>query len=882
MPQCEWRNAKAMRLTCVLSVVLCACLHGAASCEDASRTCYLTTASACRHDGLKIAGVGRRVFARGESNASLVVRVTNTSGVKLEDVRIGQGKTLSLACGESVEVKIPVETRVRRGKHDIRVFAEGRAADGVVYRCEKLFTIGIGSVENDGLMRLMWHANANPEDVAELGFTAFSQSYVGYTNPTNAPKVRKVAEELLDRSLLSGISFVQRIGKVQFPEGKDPETFAMRDCFGRTRRHGTVGKVRPDPAHPELLELARKISVTNATLFGHHPALAAVLPYSELRDGTLPAFNGMNLRYEKETGRPMPKQAYNKWMMEPQFVRNRFPDGVVPEDDPILHYYRWFWSGGDGWPSFVSNAAEAYVRTGVHEGFFTIWDPGVRCPPRWGSGGSVDLLGQWVYPNPEPMAVAGVGEGLQAMAEGRPGQKTGLMTQIVCYRVQVAPTNEVVDPMPAWTKSKKVSVMVPISPDMLQEAVWSMIAKPVAGISFFEWDALDPRNDLPTPGLRERMSYLMNDVVAPLGPTLKRLGRARSQVAVLDSFTSCVMGCPARWGWSAPSVTFAQRARLDPRVVYEETILRDGLDDVKVLYAPECGYLPVDIVNRIMDFQSKGGILVADTNLVMALKADIVVPNVSFDRPPDSDSAADVETNESALAVRGGHHELTHRLKHHMTKNAEALREKLAKYYVPPADSSSPEIVVFGRRAGRTNYLFALNDKRTFGDWFGQWGRVMDKGLPMEGWVSQDDPNRDVVAVYELSRGGEVAFSHVNGVVRVPVSFETNDGRLFAFLSQKIARIDVSAPKSVRRGQSFEVLVSVLDATGVPVRALLPVEVRLVAADGRTMDGGWRCAEDGRCRVAMIADVDVEPQRCRLVVRDRASGLSGDSEIQLQ
>ena len=68
----------------------------------------------------------------------------------------------------------------------------------------------------------------------------------------------------------------------------------------------------------------------------------------------------------------------------------------------------------------------------------------------------------------------------------------------------------------------------------------------------------------------------------------------------------------------------------------------------------------------------------------------------------------------------------------------------------------------------------------------------------------------------------------------------------------------------------------------MPVRALLPVEVRLVTADGRTMDGGWRCAEDGRCRVVMIADLDVEPQKCRLVVRDRASGLSGDTEIQLQ
>lgn len=825
--------------------------------------------------GIDLMCFGRRSFVRGETNAVLSVRLTNASDRDFTEARlkgVEGAAPVRLARGASADFALPVETRVRCGSRDILVSAEARTADGTVFTGEKAFPVGIGSVTNDGILRLMWHSYAPPAKIADLGFTAFSNSRIGYQKLADSPEARARTDALLDEALRAGVSVIQRLQKVQIPEGADPLGFSLTNRYGRIHRRGTAGQCPPDVGRPELVEIARRLAVTNATLFGRHPALAAVLPYSELRDGSIPAFN-QDARYVRETGRTVPRQIANRWIMNAEFARKRFPNGIVPEDDPFLAYYRWFWSGGDGWPDFLRESIGAYVGAGVHDGFFSLWDPGVRCPPRWGSGGSADMLGQWVYPNPEPMAVAGVAEGLAAMAEGCPGQKIGLMTQIVCYRRQVAPTNEVVSPMPAWTREKGADYMPPLSPDMLQEAVWAMISKPVAGISFFGWCAVDEKDPLSTPELRERMRHLMRDVVAPLGPTLKRLGRTRSRAAVLDSFTSCIMGCTAGWGWTAPPVTFAQRARLDPRVVYEETVMRDGLGDVKVLYAPECRYLPADVVRRIADFQAKGGVLVADTNLVAALKADVIVPVVSFVRPPAFDSAESVDENETAQSASGKNHENTLRLKRHMTKAAEALRRELARSYVPPADSSSPDIVVFGRRGDETDYVFALNDRRTFGDWFGPWGLVMDKGLALVGSVTQSDPDGRVVAVYELSRGGEVAFAREDGRVRVPVSFETNDGRLFAFLKQKIARLDVSAPESVVRGQTFEVTASVLDGAGDPVRALLPVEVRLVGPDGREMDGGWRCAEGGCWRGRFLVNVDEPAGSCRIVLRDRASGL---------
>ena len=45
-------------------------------------------------------------------------------------------------------------------------------------------------------------------------------------------------------------------------------------------------------------------------------------------------------------------------------------------------------------------------------------------------------------------------------------------------------------------------------------------------------------------------------------------------------------------------------------------MLRDGLEGVKVLYAPQCVFLPSSVVAKIKEFQRKGGVLVADKQLM--------------------------------------------------------------------------------------------------------------------------------------------------------------------------------------------------------------------------------------------------------------------------
>ena len=322
-----------------------------------------------------------------------------------------------------------------------------------------------------------------------------------------------------------------------------------------------------------------------------------------------------------------------------------------------------------------------------------------------------------------------------------------------------------------------------------------------------------------------------------------------------------------------------QRARLDPRVVYEETILRDGLFDAQVLFLPQCRFLSQPVVERIREFQSRGGVLVADKELMNGLKADIEIPVVRYDPFPRTDKPDDVDAMMSARHMREDPHGWTRESKERMCAIAEDLRCRLEPHYVADAGSSSPELVTYSRRWNGTRYLFVVNDNRTFGDYFGPYGLTMEKGLPFSGevFIAEDAP---VEAVYELSRGEQVPFQREGGRIVVPVDFDTNDGRMFIFLPNPVAVVDVEAPAMVERGGEIAVTMTVRDKSGAPVPALLPVEIRLYDAEGREIDGGgWFCAEDGVARATFITNLDDPGDGWRVVCRDRASGLLAETLV---
>ena len=853
---------------------------------------------------------GRAAFRRGESAAAVRLKVKNASksdlmGTRLTVEQLAEENCVrkqevalgDLSAGAETVVPCAVETRVRPGWHSLRVTVTGRRDDGADLTEVHDVRLGIGPRVGDRMTALMWGFHATPKVLADFGFShGLVCNWTGEQSDF----------QMYDEALVAGIGLTHST-RVELPPSKtDNDAYMRRDRSGKTIDFGG-GSKGAEVSNPELLKAIQPVVEKDIRQHGDHPAFAGVLPCSEQRDLSAPSFNTEHLRYKDETGKDVPPEVEMSTISasKQDEFKKRFPDGVVPKDDPVLSYYRWFWKGGDGWPAYISGVADLYRRGISRPDFFVFWDPAVRCPPIWGSGGAVDMINQWVYAIPEPMNVAGPAEEILAMSAGRPGQMSSIMTQLICYRSQMAPMEKKVSPEPEWVRRRPKARFPTIPPDTLQESTWSMLAKPVQAVMYHGWGTIYDMGSTigyvyTNPESADRLRHLLKDVIAPLGPMLKRLDRAAPPVALLESFTTCALGGPSSRGWKAPSVTFLQRARLDPRVVYEETILRDGLDDVKVLYAPQCLFLTPDVIAKIKAFQARGGTLVADAQLLSALKPDIEVPVVSFEPPPASDHTEDVNAMEAAREGDAKTRAGTLRAKATMVAQANDLRQKLATRFTPEADSSSPEIVTYSRRWNDARYVFAINDHRTFGDYVGQWGLTMEKGLPYEGEVSLADGDGAVKAVYELSRGGEVPFTREGGRVKVPVKYATNDGRIFAFLKSKIASVKVdvkaggaragattdgteSVPPVVRKGDTLKVTFSVLDADGHPVAALLPAEIRLYDASGREIDGaGWVCLQGGTCTVEFVTNLNDADGDYKIICRDRASGLTSERIVKVE
>lgn len=814
--------------------------------------------------------VGRQAFERGEAGAALKLQVVGSDAV----------------------FSVPVETRLKPGMYDVPAPIAGRLPSGEDVVATNSVQVRIGPTFADRMPAVLWGMGAGAvgtvKDVRDFGFTHvfIDGKSLSFSAPATSQSAAQRIIDRYDGALSEGMRMMRAVN-VQYPvEGE------ARKRFYRMLRGGEEPtdprEIRqPEVSNPELLEYGRRTVAADNEAVGYHPAFAGVNVSSEQRDLSFPSFNTEHLRYKAETGRDVPPEVRGR-KADFNLAQARFPDGVVPTDDPLYAYYSWFWGGGDGWPGYTGGIAAEYRKGAGRYGdgselqrrrpFFSFWDPSVRCPPKWGSGGDVDVVSHWVYANPEPMNVAGIAEEVLAMAAGRPGQTPMIMTQLICYRSRIAPTNVVVSPKPGWLIRRPKADFPTIPADSLQEAVWSMLAKPVKGIMFHGWKTIFDSGQergytYTSPETAARMKTLLHDTVAPLGPMLKGLGRDEPEVAVLESFETAAFGGPASWGWTAPAITFLQRARLDPRVAFEETIMRDGFGGAKILYAPQCRLLSAPVVERIREFQRAGGILVADDELLPALKADVTVPVVKYGKPPKSDHTedvdADTETRVNVIARR-----FTESVKAGMIANADSLRTTLAERYsyAPKADSSSPEIVVYSRAWRGTTYVFAVNDRRTFGDYVGQWGLTMEKGLHFSGSVTLADPGRKVGAVYELSRGVEVPFTRrADGRVDVPISYDTNDGRLLMFLESKIADVKVDCSMS---NDCITVTMTVYDDARRPVAARLPVEIRIFDAAGTELDGaGFACAEGGVCTMTVPTNLNDAPGGYRVVCRDRASGI---------
>jgi hypothetical protein len=821
----------------------------------------------------------RSCFVRMETDAVQRFRITNlcrealpgiTVELHLDGAEPEPREIPELDSGELFDLEYSIDTDLRPDTYKLSL--QLRAAKPEPIETTEEVTVQIVPRNRPNRMPVvMWGGIAGDLDRAkEIGFTHGLGVPIDYGRiwkagyPTEALETDRLAQArfTLDEALSKGITLAA---------GLSPGAWKRSDeAYRRIRRDGSPPS-REDICgrFPEFLAFCENVGGSVAGSFGDHPAFGAALIHTEVRDHASPCFHDHDREaYRKATGAEIPVQVSTNRGVDYTQLAGFPSDRVIPDDHPILRYYRWYWKQGDGWNG-LNSALVRGLRTSGRDDLWTWHDPAVRVASVYGSGGEVDYLSQWTYSYPDPIRIGLATDELLAMAEGGPeGQQVMKMTQIIWYRSRTAPGVKPGAPAPAylarWEREQPDAPFITIAPMQLREAFWTKIARPIKGIMYHGWQSLVPTESpsgyrFTHPQTQQELKRLIDEVVEPLGPMLLSVPGIQSDVAFLESFSSEMFARRGTYGWcggwAGDVYHTLMYAKLQPQVVFDETIVERGLAGFRVLVMPDCDVLTASVAEEIRTFQQRGGLVVGDERTCPAIKPDILLPVYNRTGPAQEDKAA-------------------------LQGVARNLRSQLDRRYQRQVDTSSPEIIPYLRCYKETDYIFLVNDRREYGDYVGHHGLVMENGLPESTSVSVA---RSGGYVYDLVTHRGVASSQSVDVVDFDVRLGPCDGTVLMISRRAIDRVRLKGPASVERGELVPWTVEVVDEAGVPLEAVVPVEVTIRDAEGRRAEfSGAYAAVDGALELAFDIAPNDPPGMWEIEVVELASGRRAAAAMRVQ
>lgn len=623
-------------------------------------------------------------------------------------------------------------------------------------------------------------------ELAEAGFNAVHDSGMSpmWTFEKGCPRQRAAAETQRIQRVKGNF---QKAGIGYMPYFRYAHDSEAKKLYPRIRRDGTVVN-EIDAANPAYLEgLAQAIAYEAGQIGGDFPGIILA---SEMRGKAEPSFTpALTNAYRRHSGRDIPVEALGRnpvpWQRLKDFPANR----VVPDDWPVLDFYRWCWREGDGWSKALDITTAVYEKTTGCR-FTTVFDPVLRSPSQWGNlGEGVRQLGNWTYSTPEPYRILYPIAEMQAQARFRPGTELHVGVQAIMYRSLTAPIGRHPANEPAWTKEFPNARYLTTASDILEETLWHVFTRRTDGIQLHhETSIIDmtPHDrsgyQCTDPEAIGRIGKVFALVGIPLGPLFRAVPERAPEVAVLESVSAQILGAHLTWSphrYFSETMFIADAVNLSPYVLYEDEVKRDGIPPtVKVVILPKCDVLTQTTFEALKAFRARGGRIVADKMLLPALKADaeyVTVEDEEKNTLGDFDCDYRGKFLDSEVRQRS------------VQSAAKKLREAVA--VEPYADSDRIDILVHARTYGGADYVFAVNDRRTAGEYIGPWRMVLEKGLPNEGKVFV---RRTAGQVYDLVRHVKVPFSVRDGRTEIPVKFDTTDGRVFLVVERPLQRLSFS------------------------------------------------------------------------------------------
>ena len=355
------------------------------------------------------------------------------------------------------------------------------------------------------------------------------------------------------------------------------------------------------------------------------------------------------------------------------------------------------------------------------------------------------------------------------------------------------------------------------------------------------------------------LAQLCEDVVRPLGPVLKRVPERPAEVAILHSLAAGFYAAkhfPMGWskGWAADLHLALQWGHFQPAIIFDEHLLNErNTKELKVLFVPGLEVVTEKVLEKLNHLRSRGVIIVGDEFTTPALLVDLRIKSIQRN------------TNDPVQS------------KNELQKLGRDLAAVLDKYAPRQAVASNQDLVLRQRGCDRADYLFVVNDKRTFGDYIGQWRLVQENGLPNNGTITL---RHSAVAAYDLVAHKEISIKNGKASCSFDVELAPGDGKLILLLDRKIEHLELKVPTCVKAKESFDINCSVLDGNADPINAYIPLALEIKGSDGTILPGsGYYAAVNGRCSVQEVMASNAPVGKITVTLRCLASGKTAAAAI---
>ena len=754
--------------------------------------------------------------------------------------------------------RLPTES-VKSGQCELRLSITGKA----VAPAELTERVVIApKPKPDRLLIWLWGGSGN-RWYLDHGF----DTWAGPPRATVGRKYGDSERKALDAALPTGAAV--GIGPNGGLRDVDPSTIDDPDATNLAVREHSQGKIA-NPFHPEVSRLQNEANRRLMEFVKDYPQVKTAFFNTEVVDQLGNSRNKAGLDLTTKT-----LGFAEGELGEPKFVA----PGVIADDDRRYVFHKYQFKQGNGLALANKRAADMvhHYRPDV----ITITDP-YRYTSLLDMFPGVDVISTWTYTNPDPKFMLYV-ETLRAAC--KPTEQTPMHTiTMLNYPGAIAPTVE-------WML---------MGPGRVAVTSWINLSRAPRMIGYYYSSACPPPGkpgDLRVPYETSlKIKDLSEQVYKPYGPMITNLEVAPRRIAVLSSAASIVHRAKRPLhGYANKQIyhlySVMAMAHLQADVVFDETIERFGLDEYDVLVLAQCDTLTRTVLDHVLRFRERGGIVIADqflrADVPGAIKFDFdftyrrkvtanaIVKNETYAEWNDhlKPESAELEKVEGVTALDD---------QKFMETYAARLKDTLAGTVDPEVDCDSPKVLFNMLEKGEVKYLVVINDKRTYDERVGQYKAVLGKLLPQSATVTMKGRKRANLFAYDLLERKPLETDCVGDACEFRVELTDLGGKIIALYPHKLGGIEIQTDHAIKCGAAAAIRVRMRDENGDSLSGLQPLEITVTDAKGaRNEFSGYYCAKDGALEIDFVAARNDKPGRWTVAAKDLTAGLTAQAEFEV-